>query len=151
MRVYQFHHIGDVCLEYDPGSRPEEGKHAISLFLERSFCRVFPMVPCIVTIGFPFLVQVKIDRHGCAGDGRIAMKTGESRLRERADKAHLGAFAALKRIPESSEYGYWICREAVDGDSHTLSDNEKRPVGRRVVYWSECRESNPGYTHPKRA
>lgn len=89
------------------------------------------------------------------------MESGKPRSSKRTDETHFGSFFPLERVSQAPKDGDGVGGKAVDDDSHNafgrnpdFMEHEtpsRASLADHAAILSECRESNPGYTHPKRA
>lgn len=126
---------------------PESGNEALRFLGDRAFILVFAMVSRRFPVRFLFPIEMKAEPEGSVFCRGVAVEAGESGAGKRADETHFLAVLALKNIPGASEQGNGIFSDRIDGYFHI----SERPLSGPFIIQSECRESNPGYTHPKRA
>ncbi len=105
------------------------------LFFERPLIRILALVPGGFAVSFLLLIQVDADNEVAIFHLRVGVKSWKPASSEGSYEAHFFSILSLEDISRASEKGDRIF-DAVFYD---------------YFHMSECRESNPGYTHPKRA
>ncbi len=112
------------------------------LILERAFVGIFTMMTGLLAVSLAFLVKVEIHEKVTIFGFDVGVKARIARSGEWSDKALLTVFRPLEYIARSAHERDGIFIGMRDDDFHGKS---------RGISLSEHRESNPDFTHPKRA